>query len=159
MSRVLHANFDLVYQLALLSTELQDIFANAPPPLDPAGPEGDCHHDKRRKPIEGDCPICFAPFGGPDDTVYCRAQCGQNMHKECFEMWAATKRKSPRDKVTCPLCRTPWQGDGDVVKKIQNTGILGDEGYVNIADQLGISQKRGNYAGPCFLLMADALVV
>lgn len=164
MSRVLRARFDLVYQLALLSSDLRDIFATAPPiqisaTEDDPAKRGEREEKKRRKSIEGDCPICFAPFGGPDDTVYCRAQCGQNMHKECFEMWAATKRKSPRDKVTCPLCRTPWQGDGDVVKKIQNTGILGDEGYVNIADQLGISQKRGNYAGPCFLLMADALVV
>ena len=149
MSRVLRARFDLVYQLALLASELREIFDHAPSiRIDgedggTTAEGGEREDEKNRKSIEGDCPICFTPFEGPDDTVYCRAQCGQNMHKECFEMWAATKRKSPRDKVTCPFCRTPWQGDDDVVKKIQNTGIVGDEGYVNIADQLGVSRHRG----------------
>ena len=150
MSRVLRARFELVYQLALLASELREIFDHAPSirvggvDVDDGTTEGGEREDeKNRKSIEGDCPICFTPFEDPDDTVYCRAQCGQNMHKECFEMWAATKRKSPRDKVTCPFCRTPWQGDDDVVKKIQNTGIVGDEGYVNIADQLGVSRHRG----------------
>ena len=158
MSRVLRARFHLVYQLALLSPELREIFTDAPPiqiSVDHPAAGGESKENNKRKSIEGDCPICFVPFGGPDDTVYCRAQCGQNMHKECFEMWAATKRKSARDKVTCPLCRTPWQGDDDVVKKIQNTDILGDEGYVNIADQLGISRERGSHNDPCFSFITD----
>jgi hypothetical protein len=65
------------------------------------------------------------------------------MHKECFEIWAATKRHSARDAVTCPMCRSPWQGDDDMVKKIKNKGKIGPDGYVNIADQLGISGERG----------------
>ncbi|KAI0173010.1 hypothetical protein GGR52DRAFT_572815 [Hypoxylon sp. FL1284] len=135
-SRVLRARFDLVYQLALLTTELQEIFENAPPIDDTET------RDQNRKSLEGDCPICFTPFEDAEDTVYCRATCGQNIHKECFEMWATTKRKSGTSKVTCPLCRTPWQGDDDVVKKIKNTGIPGSEGYVNVADQLGVSRHR-----------------
>ncbi|KAH8648476.1 hypothetical protein BX600DRAFT_517861 [Xylariales sp. PMI_506] len=143
MARVLRARFELVYQLALLSTELVEIFANAPPievGEDAEAPK----EDKNRKAIEGDCPICFMPFEGADVTVYCRATCGQNIHKECFEMWAATKRKSPNasSKVTCPMCRSIWQGDEDMVKKITNTGKLGSDGYVNVADQLGISRIR-----------------
>lgn len=142
MSRVLRARFDLVYQLALLTTELQEIFENAPP-IDTGDQSGAEPHDRNRKPLDGDCSICFMPFEGAEDTVYCRATCGQNIHKECFEMWAATKRKSSRDQVTCPMCRTPWQGDDDVTKKIKNTGMIGSDGYVNIADQVGVSRQRG----------------
>jgi hypothetical protein len=144
MSRVLRARFDLVYQLALLSTELVEIFAGAPPievGEDAEKPED----DKNRKPAEGDCPICFMPFEETDGIVYCRATCGNNIHKECFEMWASTKRqnKNGPDKVTCPMCRTPWQGDDEMVKAIRNTGVVGRDGYVNVADQLGISTARG----------------
>lgn len=142
MARVLRVDHNLVYQLALLSRELRQIFAAAPP----IGIDGDkkaSAQDPNRKQIEGDCPICFSPFEGAEDTVYCRATCGQNMHKECFQMWATTKRQSARDAVTCPMCRSPWEGDEDMVKKIQNTGVAGADGYVNVADQLGISRRRG----------------
>ncbi|KAI1391756.1 uncharacterized protein F4822DRAFT_104703 [Hypoxylon trugodes] len=138
LSRVLRARFELVYQLALLTTELQEIFENAPP----IEANSKTKHDKNRKPIEGDCPICFTPFEDAEDIIYCRATCGQNIHKECFETWAATKRKSGHDRVTCPMCRTTWQGDDDMVQKIKNTGIIGSDGYVNVADQLGISRVR-----------------
>jgi hypothetical protein len=144
LSRVLRAKYDLVYQLALLSSELVEIFNNAPP-IEVGENAEKPKHDKNRKDLEGDCPICFMPFEEADATVYCQAQCGQNIHKECFEMWAATKRqdRNARNPVTCPMCRTPWQGDEDVVKKIRDIGVVGSEGYVNIADQLGISTIRG----------------
>lgn len=144
LSRVLHARFDLVYQLALLSSELREIFAGAPP-IEVGDEAEGAAADKNRKAIEGDCPICFSEFEAGDKTVYCKATCGNNMHTECFEMWAATKRQSPgaKDQVTCPMCRSLWQGDDDVVKKIMNTGVVGREGYVNVADQLGISRVRG----------------
>ncbi|KAM0808389.1 hypothetical protein AB5N19_08732 [Seiridium cardinale] len=143
LSRVLRAKYDLVYQLALLSSELVEIFNNAPP-IEVGGDAQTANKDKNRKELEGDCPICFMPFEGADATVYCRAQCGQNIHKQCFEMWAATKRqeRNAQDSVTCPMCRTPWQGDEDMVKKIRNTGEVGSEGYVNVANQLGISTIR-----------------
>ncbi|KAI0449999.1 hypothetical protein F5B21DRAFT_448985 [Xylaria acuta] len=150
MSRVLRARPDLVYQLALLSAELREIFEGAPS-IGLDGDKSSKSQDPNRKQIEGDCPICFTPFEGAEDTVYCRATCGQNMHKECFQMWAATKRQSARDAVTCPMCRSPWQGDEDMVKKIKNTGIAGADGYVNVADQLGISGIRDGstyYDGP-----------
>ncbi|KAL7621761.1 hypothetical protein AAE478_009088 [Parahypoxylon ruwenzoriense] len=139
LSRVLRARFDLVYQLALLTTELQEIFTNAPP-IESADPNKKT--DKNRKTLEGDCPICYMPFEDAEDTVYCRATCGQNIHKECFEMWAATKRKSAGDQVTCPMCRTPWQGDDDILKKIKNKTVVGSDGYVNVANELGISRHR-----------------
>ncbi|KAJ2977338.1 hypothetical protein NUW58_g7842 [Xylaria curta] len=141
MSRVLRARLELVYQLALLSNELREIFESAPL----IGIDGDSKsesQDPNRKQLEGDCPICFTPFEDAEETVYCRATCGQNMHKECFEMWAATKRQSARAAVTCPMCRSPWQDDEDVVKKIEKIGTVGADGYVNVADQLGISGMK-----------------
>ncbi len=143
MSRVLRARFDYVYQLALLSTELQDIFASAPLPPDLAPST-----DSNRKPVDGDCPICFNELEENGEAiVWCRAACGQNMHKECFGMWAATRRQSgvgTRTEMTCPYCRSVWQGDDeDRIKNIKKTGQRNAEGYVNVADQLGISTERG----------------
>lgn len=154
MSRVLRARFDLVYQLALLSTELSEIFAQAPPisPDAGSGKEKDNSEaeDGKRKKIEGDCPICYTPFEDAEAIVYCRATCGQNIHKECFDMWARTKNQSGRGgAITCPMCRSEWRVDeGEMLKDIKNQGILNADGYVNIADQLGISRVRGMYTLP-----------
>ena len=86
LARVLRARFDLVYQLALLSEELKEIFENAPSPVG----EDVCNGRGKRKPVEGDCPICFSKMEeGPntEPVVWCRAACGQNIHKGCFETW------------------------------------------------------------------------
>ncbi|KAF4820389.1 hypothetical protein CGCTS75_v011357 [Colletotrichum tropicale] len=140
MSRVLRAKFEHTYQLALLTTELKEIFANAPPIDKPS----DATQDKNRKPVEGDCPICFCELEaeGGEAVVYCRAACGQNIHKECFDTWAATKRRSGSN-VTCPYCRSVWENDtGEMVKTVKKKGQATYEGYVNVADQLGISTQR-----------------
>lgn len=152
LSRVLRAPFEYVYQLALLSSELREIFANAPPPPPASGEEeggGSGDGDGRRKPVEGDCPICFCEMEaeGGEPVVWCRAACGQNIHKGCFETWAATKRRQAagggKAEVTCPYCRSVWEGDGDMIKKIERNGVRNAEGYVNVASQLGISTERG----------------
>jgi hypothetical protein len=103
LSRVLRARHDLVYQLALLSSELVEILYQAPPIE--VGDDAEKPSNSNRKPVEGDCPICFCAFEAAEAIVYCRATCGQNIHKGCFEMWAATKRKSPgaKEQVTCPM--------------------------------------------------------
>ena len=147
MARVLRARYDLVYQLALLSSELQEVFATAPP-IDACGDEEAAAGGRgNRKPVEGDCPICFNEMEtGGEAIVWCKAACGQNIHKACFEMWAATKRRQAgggTPGVTCPYCRTTWEGDEDMVKKIKKEGRPNHEGYVNVADQLGISPVRG----------------
>jgi len=144
LARVLHAKYEYVYQLALLTAELEDIFANAPPP-DSEGEGASGDKDGKRKPLEGDCPICFCEMEEQgEQIVWCRAACGQNIHKACFETWAATKRKQAANaEVTCPYCRSVWQGDEDMVKKIKKNGKRNADGYVNVADQLGISPVRG----------------
>ncbi|KAM0326142.1 hypothetical protein ACHAQA_006736 [Verticillium albo-atrum] len=147
MSRVLRAEFQHVYQLALLSSELRDIFAAAPPIESKealAAAEGQkSSEEHRRKPIEGDCPICFDELSvqSSEKIVWCRAACGQNIHRDCFETWAKTKRQS---EVTCPFCRSVWEGDDEMMKTIKKDGSVNREGYVNVADQLGMSSVRGS---------------
>lgn len=148
MSRVLRAKWEYVYQLALLSSELSEIFEKAGPVPSEDGEDGGqsgSEEDKNRKPVEGDCPICYEELTKTEAIVWCKASCGQNIHKACLEMWAATKRQQGTDKVTCPYCRSMWQGDRDMVKKIETTGKVGAEGYRNVADQLGISTERGEF--------------
>ncbi|KAK0391808.1 hypothetical protein NLU13_1307 [Sarocladium strictum] len=140
LAKVLNAPFELVYQLALLSTELQQIFENAPPI---SSPQESRTEDRNRKPIEGDCPICFGELDaeGGESVVWCRAACGQNMHRDCFGMWA----KSKVGDATCPFCRAVWEGDKDLVdtKKIDRRRGQWEEGYVNIRDQLpGVTGVR-----------------
>lgn len=143
MDRVLRAPFHLVYQLALLSTELQQIF-NAAPPVNPAS--GKDEKSDSRKPVEGDCPICFCELDAksPESIVWCRAACGQNMHQNCFNQWA----KAKSGHVTCPFCRSKWgtDGNGDVGAVVERSQGVSHEGYVNVANQLGISSHRRKFS-------------
>lgn len=139
LSRVLRVSSPLEYQLAFISSELREIFANAPPlPSETADSE---KQDGNRKPLEGECPICCVDFEpqSSEAVVYCKAACGNNIHKECFRQWAATKKGG---QVPCPFCRTPWQGDDVATKDVAKRGAKNDEGYVNVASQLGLSGRR-----------------
>ena len=44
-----------------------------------------------RKPLAEACYVCYEPFSGPGDAVWCRGSCGQNLHRECFEQWSSGK--------------------------------------------------------------------
>jgi hypothetical protein len=139
MSRILRAPPDLEYQLALTSSELKDIFANAPPlPSETASSNA---QNGNRKPVEGECPICCCDFepSSSETIVYCKAACGNNIHKDCFSQWAATKTGQT---ITCPFCRSPWQGDEIQLKEVAKGGRKNAEGYVNVASQLGLSGRR-----------------
>lgn len=139
MSRILRAPPDLEYQLAFTSSELKDIFANAPPL--PSETASNNAQDGNRKPVEGECPICCCDFepSSSETIVYCKAACGNNIHKDCFSQWAATKTGQT---ITCPFCRTPWQGDEIQLKEVAKGGRKNAEGYVNVASQLGLSGRR-----------------
>ncbi|KAF5855872.1 hypothetical protein ETB97_008282 [Aspergillus alliaceus] len=81
-----------------------------------------CSGDTTRRPIEGDCSICFDPLkkartgtgdGTRHDTEdkeeqqelsWCKAQCGVNYHTSCIELWLKASTKS-----TCPTCRSAWR--------------------------------------------------
>ncbi|KAI0101062.1 hypothetical protein F4814DRAFT_104134 [Daldinia grandis] len=45
------------------------------------GQSGAKAYDKNRKSLEDNRPICFSHFRGIKDAVYCRATCGQNIHR------------------------------------------------------------------------------
>ncbi|EON62829.1 hypothetical protein W97_02054 [Coniosporium apollinis CBS 100218] len=136
MSRVLHAPPNLEYQLALLRSELREIFAKAPPiPSADAATES-----SNRKPLEDDCPICCMEFRPEEEKiVYCKAACGNNIHEVCFSQWEASKNGGT---VTCPFCRMPWQGEDVSVQSVAEKGEVNYEGYANVAEQLGLSGVR-----------------
>ena len=124
----------------------------------------------KRKPVGADdCPICFCPIEAGEDVVWCRAVCGTNLHASCFRQWrvataAKTNANANANRVTCVMCRAPWidaDGSSDSVAATAAvsglggiTGVLGhaqarvgEEGYVNMANYLGISPTRdaGSY--------------
>lgn len=115
--------------------------------------------DKNCKAVEGDCPICFEVIRdgeqqyGKATLVWRKAACGQGVHKQCLDMWAKSKRQQGGDsggagKVTCPYCRSDWEFEQEE-KAVDlaniKRGLPNSEGYVNVADQLGIRQQR-NYS-------------
>ncbi|KAL8945959.1 MAG: hypothetical protein Q9222_007579 [Ikaeria aurantiellina] len=149
LHNVLKAPAELEYQLAFLSSELKRIFDAAPLPAatDDAAAAAYADHQDRaqptnRKAIAGDCPICFMEFEPEkgEEIVWCKAACGNNIHKHCFERWV---KSSGGKHVKCVYCRTRWQGDTPSISKIMKEGRkVNEEGYVNIAEQLGLSGPR-----------------
>jgi hypothetical protein len=114
---ILKAPACLCYQTAFLSEELASIFANAPITRAAEGEhnhdnfssDDDNNHASTRKPIDGECPICVFDMEPDEDIVWCKASCGQNFHKDCFEQWKISKRGG---RVTCVYCRAEWQEEG-----------------------------------------------
>jgi hypothetical protein len=173
LHKVLSARSDVVYQLALLSSELREIFASPEEQarLETVRAAEEEHRRaveagrrqalemKLRKPIEDDCPICYSELDveGGEAIVWCEAACGQNFHEACLHMWIKAQGKG-----TCPLCRSAWktaepeekglafdiaaQGSFDTAEVERRLGNK-SEGYVNVADQVGVSRERGKYVG------------
>ncbi|CAD6590956.1 MAG: hypothetical protein ASARMPREDX12_005305 [Alectoria sarmentosa] len=130
---------DLATDENLTSKELHEIFAAAPAP---ASSETSASSDapSNRKEASGDCPICFTEFEADrDEIVWCRAKCGNNLHRDCFEQWA---RSQAGKEIRCVYCRTPWQGDEESLKRLKSAGKVNGEGYVNVAGELGLSGAR-----------------
>ena len=71
--------------------ELCEIYQGSPLSRQPTNPDDNTAGN--RKPIEDDCPICFMEFEpAKEEIVWCKAACGNNIHKPCFDKWAATQR-------------------------------------------------------------------
>ncbi|KAL3459268.1 hypothetical protein BJX64DRAFT_279311 [Aspergillus heterothallicus] len=144
--KALKAPEHLQYQLAFISSELREIYENSPLRHVKEKAE-ESETDGKRKPVEGDCPICFMEFE-PDkkeSIIWCRAACGNNVHATCFQKWAATQNSSG---VRCVYCRSPWQvqdADGKVevdLEQLRTQGQIGEDGYINVAGQMGLSGAR-----------------
>lgn len=139
LATVLRADPSLQYQRAFLTSELEEIFSEAPP-IPNATSNSEEDNDGKRKPIEGECPICYMDFEPEtNELVWCKAACGNNMHKTCFDQWAASQRGQ---QVRCVYCRTPWQIDTGDIALIKKAGEESGEGYINVAEQFGISRAR-----------------
>ena len=135
---VLKAPVHLQYQLAFLSSELEEIFANSPPI--PTETQGASDKDRHRKSTDGECPICYMDLDEvQNELVWCKEACGNNMHKSCFEQWAASQRGTT---IKCVYCRAPWKMDHSDRRKIMEAGHVSEDGYVNVADHFGISRAR-----------------
>ncbi|RBR26760.1 uncharacterized protein FIESC28_00461 [Fusarium coffeatum] len=143
MKKILNAPDELLYQQALLSTELQSIFESAPDISASQSQSESQEESDKRKPIEGDCPICYCELKKEDEKkpslVWCAAACGHNFHSQCFKLWA--RNKSGAD-VTCPMCRSAWKGDGKLEAVVEKSKAELSEGYLNVGDQLGVGRIR-----------------
>ncbi|OAX80626.1 hypothetical protein ACJ72_05032 [Emergomyces africanus] len=138
LHNVLKLSGYLEYQLAFLSSELREIFAKAP--LNPKDSVSAENESRKRRPIEGDCPICFMEFEpAAEETVWCKAACGNNVHKTCFERWEAMHQNNG---VRCVICRSAWKVDAPPLPQLLTNGRLNDEGYINVAGQFGLSGER-----------------
>lgn len=76
-------------------------------------------------------------FEDDEEIVWCRAACGNNIHKGCFEQWAGTKG----DRATCPFCRAAWEREVPRANKVDVASVSipearGKSGYRNVRDQL-----------------------
>jgi hypothetical protein len=145
MLRVLKAREDIAYQLALTSSELREVLENAPPSpgVDTDSKDAQGGQDGNRKPIEGECPICYDDLEpGKDAIVYCQTSCGNNVHKSCMQKWIAMAK----NKATCPYCRAQWAVEDGFDGKLGDIDTKGmarnEDGYVNIAGELGLSGER-----------------
>ncbi|KAJ6024384.1 RING finger domain protein [Penicillium herquei] len=142
----LKAPANLQYQLAFLSSEIREIWEGSP--LCRIQSRVVENNEGNRKPIEGDCPICFMEFETDpekkEEIIWCQASCGNNVHKGCFADWAKTTRHSG---VRCVYCRAPWkcnetaEGDFDI-EILRNSGHRGQDGYINVAAQFGLPERR-----------------
>jgi hypothetical protein len=81
------------------------------------------------------------------------------MHAACFGTWAVEVRKRPvagRAAVTCPYCRSDWvdalapkgRVAGSQRDTVEESVVVEDDGYVNVARELGISGIRGKHCIP-----------
>ncbi|KAJ9655253.1 hypothetical protein H2198_005869 [Neophaeococcomyces mojaviensis] len=136
---VLKAPAELQYQRAFLTSEVREILSGAPRIPNATGGSKEDNTGKR-KPTEGECPICYMDLDPKvNELVWCKAACGNNMHKECFEQWAASQRGQ---EVRCVYCRTPWQMDKKDLDTIKKAGAPSGDGYINVAEQFGIERAR-----------------
>ncbi|KAJ5483860.1 hypothetical protein N7539_006060 [Penicillium diatomitis] len=152
--KALNARPELRYQLSFVPSELREMYEGSLMSAFEAKGILDQDHEGHRKPLDGACPICFTDFTPKDKTVWCQTGCGNNVHKVCFEQWARASRSS-QGPVRCIYCRIEWPSPGSdpKVEKLRQSGTLGPGGYINVAEQFGLSPKRGTSCSLLFEIL------
>ncbi|KAF8958058.1 hypothetical protein BDZ97DRAFT_1843889 [Flammula alnicola] len=146
------------YQKALLTSELQEIFAEAP--LAPnsmahahattSTVQATSNKNKRIPGPDDDCPVCYDGMHGVAEAslVFCE-DCGNALHKECFgHVWQRTAASTSKD-LTCVWCRARWVLAPPAGAAAGPSRAAG--GYLNLAGVSGISPVRDTstyYHGP-----------
>lgn len=87
---------------------------SSPPPAKPAVPA-------TRKPVEGECPVCWESFLDKQTILFCKTTCGNNFHKSCIVEWL-TAPSNRQALLKCPMCRGPWD-DQELKELHQENGI------------------------------------
>jgi hypothetical protein len=142
----------LIYQQALLTSELNEIFTKADVQTNDSSilaeqPIRDAYQAKtgdpdviltvttiEQKPITNDdeCPICFeSMINEKTNILFCSTSCGNNMHKNCFDKWRQAKL-SMSEPVTCPFCRVEWKTNKEKSHH-HHQHLLNSRGYLNLA--------------------------
>ncbi|KAJ3548010.1 hypothetical protein NMY22_g1441 [Coprinellus aureogranulatus] len=153
------------YQKALLTSELEEIFANAPAAPNAvtnrrvqeayaratgkanATPVAEPSSKKRMPQEEDDCPICYeSMFKVAEAKLAFCEECGNALHSGCFAQWKQTSQRSGKE-LTCVYCRSKWY----VASAASKSGIVKPGGYLNLASAAGLSPVRDTssyYQGP-----------
>jgi len=148
-------NSPLIYQQALISSELNEIFTNADQQNNDVSiyAEDSIRQAYRvktgdpnvilptkiieQKPITNDdeCPICYEKLlNEPNNIFFCSTSCGNNLHKNCFDKWRRAKL-SLNEPVTCPFCRVHWKDLHENNNEVStNTAYLNLAAYSTTAD-------------------------
>ena len=83
----------------------------------------------QRRPLIEPCCVCMETLESEQDAVWCRAQCGQNIHRSCFEEWRDQRlgtydnhpdrrnevldvrvhKRLRMKSVRCVFCRSAWK--------------------------------------------------
>ncbi|KAJ6471811.1 hypothetical protein C8R47DRAFT_1147143 [Mycena vitilis] len=160
------------YQKALLTNELESIFANAPlapnalahPRIReayaratgkapaPSTPEAPAGPKKRIPGEDDDCPICYDKMHGvAEATLTFCDECGNAVHAVCFAQWKQTSAKQS-NKLTCIYCRAVWPTAAPAAGGSRGAGArTSSGGYLNMSGVAGLSPQRDTstyYHGP-----------
>lgn len=127
-------NSSLLYQQALVTNELNEIFSKADEQNNDVSiyaedsirqayrvKTGDPNVILPTKIIEqksitddDECPICYEKLLDEQNNIlFCSTSCGNNLHKNCFEKWRRAKA-SLNESITCPFCRVQWKNVDDI---------------------------------------------
>ncbi|RKO93609.1 hypothetical protein BDK51DRAFT_4885, partial [Blyttiomyces helicus] len=148
------------YLKALLTSELEEVFANARPEptalasaniaaaLRAATGEGEGEAEgtgageiklKMRGPDDA-CPICFEEMLPPARLTHCTQSCGNALHTDCFQKLKAAKKRA-HERVTCVYCRAEVAETSAVVAK-SSPGRVSTKGYLNLGREAGLPSTR-----------------